>query len=431
MIWLWCAWAAVAVPQEGAVVDVEPPPVDAAPVDPTPAVDATVVEAPVEAPAAEAPVSEDVVVVDAPRALSPWVQTCLRQVPDDVEGARLCLQTVIADRDTPPADRSDAVEAELVLARLQRHLPARPIDEISAAPSRSHVSTVVVSAGNWAPHLEAGVHGAVLGGIAGFTGAAGVLSASRTSEDEAFPWLLSAPALGVIVGAGAGVAAVEWLDADADDVAFVASTTWAGVALGFTLQLAIFADSGDVQAAPLRFFTTLGGGALGLGLGAGLAPFLDVESGDAALANGGLVWGSVLAAQALGSVGGAGLDFATSTIVVGAGGLLSWGVLTALHPLLRLHRASTWLVDVGGVLGLMGGAVLGGMASSVVGGAAFVPVWTLGTAAGLSAGVVSALIIDKSTRSAFEPPAPLAVAPTFFPTRGGHAPGVVVRVALW
>ncbi|MDP2343713.1 MAG: hypothetical protein Q8O67_22330 [Deltaproteobacteria bacterium] len=380
-----------------------------------------------ELPAEEAEeAAEDVVVVVEPvHELDAWIAACLREAPANIEAARLCLRTVISDRETSEVDRADAVAAEAMLQRLDRHLHP-PV--VTAPPIAPPPAPRPFAAGG---HVEAGLNGALFGGLIGFTGAAGVLSGLRTSDDEALPWLLSAPALGLVIGASAGVGAVEFFDASDDDVAFVSSSGWAGTALGLTLQLSIFADSRDVQAAPLRFFTTLGGSVLGLGLGLGLAPFLDVESGDAALANSGLAWGSVLSAMALGSVRGAGLDAAGITVVVGGGGLLTWGALIAVHQLLSLHRVSTWLIDLGGVLGFMGGAVLGGIAGVASGGVLFLPVWTLGTATGIALGVASAFVVDDAARRAFAPPAPLAFSPAFFPTREGYAPGVSVQVARW
>ena len=424
MILLACAWALVAQTEPAAAAvdasDVVVDPVEAVPseheANPLPIGDVEVeVEAVVVAPPLRSPLSQ-------------WVRTCLAQAPQNIEAARLCLRTIVDDEDSSAVERADAVEAERVLARLQRHQPAPPPAPVAAPRVESVDARAFVVGGQ----LEAGVNGALFGGVVGFTGAAGVLSGLRSSEKDAVPWLLSAPALGAILGASAGVAAVEWLDADADDVAFVASSTWAGTALGLTLQLAIFSESSDVQAAPLRFFTTLGGGVLGLGLGAGLAPFLDVKSGDAALANDGLLWGSVLTALVLGSVQPQGIDFGVVVVTVGAGGLLSWGTLLAVHPLLGLHRASTWLIDVGGVLGLMGGAVLGGFAATAMqDGRAFLPGVTVGTLLGLGVGVVSAVVVDQSTHKAFAPPAPLTLAPTVLPTSTGFAPGVTLQVALW
>ncbi len=393
------------------------------PTDPSPSTGGIDEGAPAAAPS-NAP--ELAVPTTTTRPLLPRLQGCLDQSGDDIDAARSCLRSIVDDAHVDGSDRRDAASAELVLGRLQRHVP-EPAAARTPHPQSIDIRPVFVGGGP----LEAGINGALFGGLVGFTGAAGVLSALRTSETEAFPWLLAAPALGVAIGAGGGVAAVEGLGADADDVAFVSSSAWAGTALGLTLQLAVFAESRDVQAAPLRFFTTLGGGLVGLGLGVGLSPFLDVEAGDAALANSGLLWGSALSALALASVQGVGLDFGATTLVVGAGGLLAWGGLVALHPFLRLHRLSTWLVDVGGVVGLLGGAVLGSIVGLVGGGSAFFATWTLGTAVGVGLGAVGAVVVDDTAHRAFDPPPPLAIAPAVFLTPRGQAPGVVLQVALW
>ncbi len=366
-----------------------------------------------------------------PRALSPQVQGCLDLADLDLDGGRRCLQDLVDGGAVDGVDRADAQAALLVLQRLQRHLaPTRPAPVREPPAATDRAARFALDG-----HLEAGIHGAAWGGLAGFLGTAGVLAATRTSERDAFPLLLTAPALGVVAGALAGIGAVELSGASADDVAFAASTTWAGTALGFTLQLAVFAGENDVHAAPMRFFTTLAGGVLGLTAGAGWGPFLDVSAADASLANSGFFWGGVLTATTLGMVAtfGQPTDFATALMIVGGGCVLPWGAVLALHPLFQLHRVSTWLVDVGGVLGVIGGAAGAFIVATAVGdGRVFLPVFGAAVVGGLGLGIAGAVVVDDATRDAFPPPAPLAFGPAFFQTHdGGLAPGVTVRLARW
>lgn len=370
-----------------------------------------------------------VVIVGALAALSPRVEQCLQQAKSDAAGAAVCLDELEHRADIGDDERAEAHEAARVVARLLPHLP-EPAPVAPPVTSGDAVERFVTDG-----HLEAVVNGAAFGAVAGFTATAGVLSATRTSESEALPLLLAAPAVGLVVGGVGAWAAVEGSGAGADDVAFVSSTAWAGLTTGFTLQLAVFADSRDVQAAPLRFFTTLAGGALGVAAGVGWAPFLDVTAADVSLANSGFFWGATLTAITIGAFRGGGLDFASGVVVVGGGALIPWTVLLALHPLIDLHRVSTWAIDVGGAIGVVGGAAFAAVVSVGVGnGDVFLPVFGGSVAAGLGVGVGVAVAVDAAARSAFDDdgdaPPPLALRPTLLPARDGLAPGAVV-VASW
>lgn len=358
------------------------------------------------------------------------LQRCTRRANEDVDGGARCLQALV---DAGGADAEDAAEALRVLQRLRRHRPTPPAPE----PPRLTLTSAWLQRGV----VEAGLHGVALGGVGGFVGASAVVAGLRTSEVDSLPWLVAAPALGALAGGAIAVAGVTLSNAPPDDVALVASTTWAGLALSTGAQLAALSDSVDVAAPALGFATMLLGGAVGLVGGLVLAPSLDATAGDVALANSGLVWGGVLGGLAAASASAAGRTLAFGDVALwtttGAGA--AWLATLALHPWLSLHRLSTWLVDAGGVAGcLLAGSALVAISASVGSSSAIAPgVLTAGAVAGLVAGGVAAVFVDARFGATFDdatapPPLLSRIAPAVLPTPGGHlAAGVVVEVARW
>ncbi len=325
---------------------------------------------------------------------------------------------------------AEAAEALRVLARLRRH---RPPPASPPSPPLT-LSSVWLRQGS----VEAGLHGVVLGGVAGFAGAAAVLAALRTSEADALPWLLVTPAVAALAGGAGAVGAVVGFDVGGDDVSFVASTTWAGLALATAGQIAVLSGSVDVAAPAVGFATTLAGAAAGLGLGVALAPWLDVSSGDAALANSGLVWGGVLGLLGASVAGnlGSGLAFGDGVLIVGASAGAAWLAATAAHPFVDLHRLSTWLIDAGGGAGLL----LGASAAAALGSAGTTAQWGVtlgGTTLGLAAGAGLAVVVDAAfadDAGAADAPPPLltSVRPGVVRSPAGAiVPGLQVEVARW
>jgi hypothetical protein len=368
----------------------------------------------------------------APPAPPAPLQRCIQQAQDDVDGGARCLQALV---DAGGADAAAAAEALRVLVRLRRHRSAS-----TPAPATSPLT--LSSAWLQRGVVEAGLHGVVLGGVAGFVGASAVAAGLRTSEADSLPWLVVAPAAGAVVGGALATAGVVATNAAPDDIALVASTTWAGLALATGLQLSFLSGSPDVAAPALGFSTMLLGTVTGLGAGLAIAPYIDATAGDVALANTALVWGSVLGVQAASMAVAAGnsLDFGEIALWTTTGGGAAWLVTLALHPLFSLHRLSTWLIDAGGVAGfLLAGSALVATASTfttngpllIAGGL------TAGTVVGLVAGGIAATFVDAQlsddVNDADAPPPLLSrVLPAILPTPAGRtAAGVVVEVARW
>jgi hypothetical protein len=284
--------------------------------------------------------------------------------------------------------------------------------------------------------VEAGLHGVVLGATAGFVGASAVLAALRTSEAASLPWLVVTPAVTGLIGGAAAIGGAAVLDAEVDDISFVASTTWAGLGLATLLQFAVLAESGDVAAPAVGLTSILAGATAGLGAGLVLAPTLDVTSGDAALANSALVWGGTLGFLGAGVFGNAtgGLSLGQGTLIMATGSGLAWLGAMAAHPFVELHRVSTWIIDAGGVAGLL----LGASAAVVVSSAGSTASWGAvlgGTALGLATGAGLAIVVDDAFAddpATNAPPPMLSLAPGVVRAPGGGvAPGVVVEVARW
>lgn len=360
------------------------------------------------------------------------LERCTGLAQHDVDGGARCLQALV---DAGGADADDAAEALRVLTRLRRHRAA-PTDRPPATPLT--LTSVWLQRGV----VEAGLHGVVLGGASAFVGASAIAAGLRTSEANSLPWLVAAPALGAVVGGAGAVAGVVATDAAPDDVALVASTTWAGLLLSTGLQLALLSNSVDVAAPALGFSTILLGTAAGLGGGLVIAPIVDATAGDAALANSALVWGGVLGALTVATsmAAGATLDFADAALWTTTSAGAAWLATLALHPWLSLHRLSTWLVDAGGVAGfLLASSAAAAVAPGMSGNSGlFVgSTLTVGTLAGLVVGVAAASAVDARFGAGFDdvaapPPLLSRLAPAMLPTpAGGVAAGVVVEVARW
>ncbi|OGQ17386.1 MAG: hypothetical protein A2138_27295 [Deltaproteobacteria bacterium RBG_16_71_12] len=175
-----------------------------------------------------------------------------------------------------------------------------------------------------------------------------------------------------------------------------------GATQGFLLQWVVFDQSPDAGAVPLRFVTILGGGVLGLGAGAALAPLVDIDDGDVAVAHSAALWGGVLATVGLLGVSGAlGLDVGVPLAIVAGGiGVPYLGALAA-HSLLEIDRWPSFLIDGGGAAGLLVTSafltVLGG--ALVASPPALAAALMVGTGAGLTVGSVAAWFITDALRA--------------------------------
>lgn len=285
------------------------------------------------------------------------------------------------------------------------------------------------------------VHGALAGAGGGFLLAGAIFSATRASEQDTLPWLLASPALGAVAGTAGAWALLDVSAAGSGDIALATSTMWAGAAEGVLLQLAVFDGNLEASSVPLRFVTVLGGGAMGLAAGAALGPLLDVTPGDAAVANSALLWGGVMTGFGLAFVAsnGASPSFAQGVLVLAAGTTMPYVATLVAHPLLKIERWPSWLIEAGGAAGFLtaGGALVVLSAGGGIGSQASIAFLGAGTLAGVGVGTAAAWAVSSALEPSgsivpnvpavsFAPALFSEPAPARHASRSGAMPGLVV-----
>ncbi|MFH1811485.1 MAG: hypothetical protein ABIJ09_22280 [Pseudomonadota bacterium] len=254
------------------------------------------------------------------------------------------------------------------------------------------VSAFVLSG---APELMLG--STLYGATAGFVATGALVSALRTSEADSLPALITFPVVGAVAGLALSTAAWQWLHPEAGDAAQISSAMLWGTVYG-TLAQGVYemahADQGlEAHRTPWRFALVLGTSAVATTTAALTAPFLHVDPGDVGLANSAALWGGILPLffmamleQPRTPVGMVMVPLASS--------LLSYDLVLALSPLIRLPRPATWLVEVGGVLGLLVSLGLTPiLAVSDVPAPLLIGVMGVGTGTGVAAGVVASFLV--------------------------------------
>jgi len=353
--------------------------------------------------------------------------------PDDqsAEVARAMADLAAAMAAAGPA-AAEVAENEEVEAEL-------PSQEASpeAEPAREPISVSELMLSGM-PELV--LTSTLYGGFSGFWASAGALSALRTPTMASLPALIAAPALGALGGLAASSVAAWQLQPSPGDAALISSSMVLGTAYGVVLQFAMFdapfnsAAIDPARRAPWRFVTILATSAAATGTAAAVAPYLDVDPGDVGLANSAALWGAVLPLLSMFILSvDFGNDIAPMVLVTGSS-IAAYDLVLALSPVIDVPRPATWLVEVGGVLGLLTGvAVLplwGSMGNSQV---SAMTVVTGATALGVSAGAVSCFLLAEFMRRQ-EPrlaslPMPL-VMPTLLPDPGHPERTPAVGLAL-
>lgn len=242
------------------------------------------------------------------------------------------------------------------------------------------------------------------GGVSGFLASAVALSALRTSTGDSTPVILSAPLLGAVGGLATSSLLSWWLQPTPGQAALFSSSMWLGTAYGIVLQVALFdgVAPGHIdrpeRETPWRFATVLGSGALAVGTAALGSRYLPIDPGDVGLINSAALWGSLVPLFAALS---AGFPFrnngASLPIFLLSTSLLSVDAVVLAAPWVEVPRPATWLIDAGGVLGMLAGLAtwpvlaLGGSSNSTLMGYTF----TAATAAGVIAGTVGCLLLGN------------------------------------
>lgn len=325
---------------------------------------------------------------------------CQRRLHAHDERAARCYRDLAEHARTPPEDA--AVAAALADVASDLSAPALVAD---AAPNDAVSVSALVDSG--APELV--LSSAAYGGVAGFLGVATALSLTRISETDSLPWLVGAPALGILAGGAAAAAAAYALPLEAGDAALVSSSLWTGTAWGFALQLLVFDQRDDVGHVPLRFATILGSG-LALGsFGAAASWGLELDPGDVGLMNSAAFWGPLLGGLTWLTIGTSGAivvepgspvaSFSTFVSIVLASSILPWSALFALHPFLDVERTATWLIEGGGAAGFLAGLSLMVFFSSAgLPTFAYPTMLTAMTAVGVAGGAALSFLVSDSLR---------------------------------
>jgi hypothetical protein len=288
---------------------------------------------------------------------------------------------------------------------------------------------------------EGVVHATAAGAGAGFLAAATIAATTRASKNDSLPWLIAAPAVSALAGAGGSYALLDATKPTPSAIALSSSTMWAGATEGLLLQLAVFDKSSDVTAAPLRFATILGGGALGLGSGVLLSTSIAPSVGDVAVANSAFLWGGVLTGFGIGFLS---IDHPSSwttpevAFTLLGGSLVPYAIALAAYPLLDIERGPSWLIEAGGAAGFLATSALLVIASTSRGinsGSFYVGVLGAGTAAGVVLGASAAYVVSEgihrdATLHSATPPSngpDVHAAPTaLLDVKGNASPGLAL-----
>ncbi|MCC7070588.1 MAG: hypothetical protein IT383_04655 [Deltaproteobacteria bacterium] len=382
-----------------------PPPAPAPDAPDTP--DAPIEPTPSEAPLAPATGDQEPAQEPAPPSapLEDPLATCRALVVDSrLDDALHCVRELLNDEGAAPELHRRARALRDLITAWGRHLdaPAPPAAMPAAEAQAQAQAQVKVSELVDAISAEASVHGAVGGAGAGFLLAASVASATRASEADTLPWLIAAPAVGGVVGAAGGFGLARALRPEAGDLRLATSTMWMGATQGFFLQWIVFHESPDVGATPMRFGTILGGGALGLGAGAALAPLVDVDDGDVAVAHSAALWGGVLTTIGISGASSmlGGVPFPVVVAVLAGSVGVPYAAALACHSLIDIERWPSFLIDGGGAAGLLiAGAFLSVSAGALQPSAPVVAgVLGVGAAAGIAVGATAAWMVSSAVR---------------------------------
>jgi hypothetical protein len=180
---------------------------------------------------------------------------------------------------------------------------------------------------------------------------------------------------------------IQALEPSPGDVALATSASTLGFIAAFPLQMVLFQDSAAVSDVPLRFVTVLAGGATGALAGGVASSLLDVTQGDVALAHSAALWSTVLMTFVLSYEGG---DVTKQVPAFEAALLLPYVVVIAAHEYVEINRFATWLIEAGGVSGLL----VAGAAAILTQPNDVRPYFMAGTVAGVGAGLVAAWVAD-------------------------------------
>ncbi len=355
-------------------------------------------------------------------APSPDFSACLALLQaGEREGAQACYAARAAEVDVDEREAALARELADVVSSLRLTVPDEELQVPAPLPSNLLDPGTLVSSGKAELVLWTALSGAFAAEMTAWT----MLMATNGFGSNAM--LVAAAILlspvggglaGLAAGAGAVLALPELSAGDANVArAFLLLGIFDAITLGFSsasLGIASVGSGAPTFAAMVLVQT------LAAGLGAA-ATLLDLPEGAGAAAISGALWGSVLTVLVANMADAFKGDarFAPLTVsLAGNLGFVAGGALAS--TVLPLSRAETWAVDVGGAVGLLGGAALAfGMRAPNP--ALGYGTMAIGCAGGMVAGGAAARFVPPLVDSL---PELVAVSPLMVPAVDGSAPPV-------
>lgn len=364
----------------------------------------------------------------------PGLEACLALVEaGEVEAARACYARAASD----PAGANDqdaALARELADVVSSLKLPEPP-EELTApaprAPGALDVGQLAMSG-----KAELVVMAALSGGYAAELGVLTLALATSgfgSGSPAVVAGLLLAPVAGGVIGLAGATALVLALPqitaGDANVVrAFLLLGAFNSVMVLLVNQafpVVTFGNGAPIAAAMLA---AQGASA---GIGVGVAAFLDVPEGAGAAAVSGALWTGLLSMLTVNMFEGFKGDSRGAPVLIAFAGNAGFaGALALTSTVLPVSRADTWALDIGGAVGVLGGAALSlGLhaPNPFLGYGAMV----LGGVGGMAAGVASARLLPGLVDALPEivAVAPLAVPPLAASSGAGSAPPLGVAIA--
>lgn len=313
--------------------------------------------------------------------------------------AKLCLIDFLARcPDEPQADLAAAM-AELATRLQQAEATSTSrADDAEDRPEPISVSAVMTSG---MPELV--LNSTLWGGAAGFATAASIVSATRINQVDSLPALVATPAFGAAVGLGTSLALCWWLRPSAGDLALVSSAMWVGSAYSVALQVLFdIPNAWDqrraYQRVPRQFAGALIGSALFTSAAVAATPWVELDPGDIGLMNSGAIWGAVIPGiVVLGYTVVGMVPDTTALFIPLAGSIFAYGTMFALAPLLDAPRPATWLIEAGGLLGMLTGvATMPILSFAGASQAALTTALLIPTILGLAGGAASTFLVSSA-----------------------------------